>query len=86
MKVYHQLILVKVDESIDRGKKIQNSYFIKQYEIYYTGEWKKGRPHGLGDVVFKNGALFRGTFNAGKASGNDCLFIMEDGSYYRGGL
>jgi hypothetical protein len=55
-------IVVRVGEHVERGKKFQNAYFLKQYEVYYTGEWKNGKPHGMGDIVFENGSLFRGIF------------------------
>lgn len=45
-----------IDEGIpvdlERGKNYNNSYFLVLYGIYYTGEWKKGRPHGIGSAVF----------------------------------
>ncbi len=69
---------------MDRGKKFQNAYFLLPYSVYYTGEWKKGRPHGVGDIVFQNGSLLKGTFYQGQVKGEDCILVMEDGSYYRG--
>lgn len=74
------------DSDLERGKKIGNSYFIIPYSVYYNGEWKGGRPHGVGDVVFQNGSVLKGSFYRGKVRGKDCILIMDDGSYYRGNM
>lgn len=56
------------------------------YDLYYAGEWANGKPHGVGEITFKNGSIFKGTFTNGIAKGHDCLFVMTDGSYYRGDI
>lgn len=54
--------------------------------MYYTGEWKEGFPHGLGEIVFQNGSILKSTFINGKAKGTDSILAMDDGSYYRGNI
>jgi hypothetical protein len=35
-------------------------YYINKKNVYYVGQWKKGRPNGKGRVYFTNGAYFEG--------------------------
>ena len=75
-----------VPEDYVRGRKFTDAFFLIPYSVYYIGEWKAGKPQGLGEVVFKSGSILYGTFNEGKAEGSDLIFIMENGSYYRGSM
>jgi hypothetical protein len=77
---------IRIPEDLERGKRFENSYFIPAYKVYYTGEWKLGRPHGVGEVVFENGSMLKATFVNGRVKGNDCLLVMENGSFYQGGI
>lgn len=71
---------------VERGTQIDNSYLIHAFNVYYTGEWKKGVPQGVGEIKLQNNSILKGTFVQGVANGKDCILVMDDGSYYRGGI
>ncbi len=35
----------------------------------YSGEWKKGKPEGMGKMVFANGSIYQGLWHDGKIAG-----------------
>lgn len=59
---------------------------IKQYDLYYHGEWKKGVPYGFGEVVARDGEYFKGYFKDGIAKGPKCLFVISPQTYYIGSV
>jgi hypothetical protein len=41
---------------------VDDIYFITVYGVYYRGGWRKGIPHGKGEVITKDGQYFIGYF------------------------
>jgi hypothetical protein len=66
--------------------KIDSLFFVKRYELYYRGEWKRGVPHGFGEVMTKDGQYFKGYFKEGIARGPKCLFVISPQTYYLGAV
>ena len=48
-----------------------------------VGEWKDGKPHGLGTATFANGDKYIGEFKDGKANGQG-IFTFTNGNKYAG--
>lgn len=74
------------DDHDQRGLQINQTYLIHPFNVHYTGEWRQGVPHGIGEIVLQNNSILKGTFVQGVASGRDCILVMDDESYYRGGI
>ncbi|KAM9115768.1 MORN repeat-containing protein 1 [Pangshura tecta] len=55
-----------------------NSFF--QYE----GEWKQGRKHGHGKLLFKDGSYYEGEFVDGEIMGNGLRYWASTGNTYSG--
>ncbi|CAI5782802.1 Hypothetical predicted protein [Podarcis lilfordi] len=55
-----------------------NSFF--QYE----GEWKQGRKHGHGKLLFKDGSYYEGEFVDGEIKGNGLRYWASTGNTYSG--
>ncbi len=36
---------------------------------FYSGDWKKGKPEGMGKMVFANGSIYQGLWHEGKIAG-----------------
>lgn len=53
------------------------------YDIQYRGEWKDGHFHGQGHLHFRNGSIFKGTFEYSKREGYGQMWYTN-GSYYEG--
>lgn len=51
---------------------------------FYHGEWKNGRPYGMGKIYGVNGIYFEGGFINGVVTCKYGVFIYPDGSYYKG--
>ncbi|CAH2323013.1 Hypothetical predicted protein [Pelobates cultripes] len=49
----------------------------------YHGEWKEGRRHGMGQLLFADGSIYIGQFENGLFSGYGVL-TFPDGSRYEG--
>jgi len=49
----------------------------------YVGEWKKGKPHGLGTYSFSNGDIYIGEYRAGMQHGQG-IYTFSDGDKYVG--
>ncbi|XP_037684749.1 MORN repeat-containing protein 1 isoform X2 [Choloepus didactylus] len=56
----------------------QNSFF--QYE----GEWKRGKKHGHGKLLFKDGSYYEGEFVDGEILGQGCRYWASSGNTYCG--
>ncbi|KAJ6658846.1 hypothetical protein lerEdw1_019769 [Lerista edwardsae] len=55
-----------------------NSFF--QYE----GEWKEGKKHGYGKLLFKDGSYYEGEFVDGEIMGNGLRYWASTGNTYSG--
>ncbi|XP_061456885.1 MORN repeat-containing protein 1 [Rhineura floridana] len=55
-----------------------NSFF--QYE----GEWKQGKKHGHGKLLFKDGSYYEGEFTDGEIMGNGFRYWASTGNTYSG--
>ncbi|XP_063001600.1 MORN repeat-containing protein 1 [Elgaria multicarinata webbii] len=55
-----------------------NSFF--QYE----GEWKQGKKHGRGKLLFKDGSYYEGEFADGEITGNGFRYWTSTGNTYSG--
>ena len=61
-------------------------YYIYSYSGYYEGEWKNGRPHGYGRLVYDDGSLYEGCFRNGAADCKDALFVKDATTFYKGAI
>ena len=61
-------------------------YYIFSYCAYYEGEWKLGKPHGFGRLVYDDGSLYEGCFRHGVADCKDALFIKDSNIFYKGSI
>jgi hypothetical protein len=50
---------------------------------FYRGEYREGRPHGLGKMFFPDGSIFTGYFYDGIPHGEGRM-ITNQGIYYEG--
>jgi len=66
----------------ERGEELPVYELATMPGCFYHGEWKKGRPHGLGRLYGINGIFYQGGFEGGVATCKMGLFIYPDGSYY----
>lgn len=54
---------------------------------YYEGEWKNGKPHGNGKMIFSNGSSYYGTWADGKMlQGSAEIKLYDEGQVFRGNL
>ncbi|XP_075468488.1 MORN repeat-containing protein 4 isoform X2 [Ascaphus truei] len=61
---------------------IKGSFTYSSGEEYH-GEWKEGRRHGVGQLLFADGSIYVGQFENGLFSGYGVL-TFPDGSRYEG--
>lgn len=52
-------------------------------QFVYEGEWKEGKPHGQGEIRYKDGTVYIGSFVEGKPYGEGEL-VDAEGFIYRG--
>ncbi|XP_047580280.1 MORN repeat-containing protein 1 isoform X5 [Lutra lutra] len=50
----------------------------------YDGEWRGGRTHGQGKLLFKDGSYYEGEFVDGEITGEGCRFWASSGDTYSG--
>ncbi|KAM4652119.1 MORN repeat-containing protein 1 [Discoglossus pictus] len=50
----------------------------------YEGEWKKGKKHGRGKLLFKDGSYYEGEFMDGEITGNGLRYWASSGNTYSG--
>ncbi|XP_043918935.1 MORN repeat-containing protein 1 [Protopterus annectens] len=55
-----------------------NSYF------RYEGDWKKGKKHGHGKLLMKDGSYYEGEFSNGEIEGNGFRYWAASGNTYSG--
>lgn len=51
---------------------------------HYEGDWKDGKMHGRGRLVYENGDVYDGNFHKGKKFGKGIFKWAKDGNYYDG--
>jgi len=56
----------------------------KDIQAKYKGDVENGKPHGLGLIIFPDGAKYSGEWKNGKANGQG-TFISPNGEQYQGG-
>lgn len=89
IKVKHLFIQAVTEPSwyqVGESLKIDAMFYIKRYDLYYRGEWKKGVPHGFGEVITQDGQYFKGYFKEGVARGPKSLFAMSPTTFYIGAV
>ncbi|XP_073759581.1 MORN repeat-containing protein 1 isoform X1 [Callorhinus ursinus] len=50
----------------------------------YEGEWKAGKKHGQGKLLFKDGSYYEGQFVDGEITGEGCRLWASSGNTYSG--
>lgn len=55
----------------------------KVYQLFYRGEWRNGRMHGLGLRYFTDGSFYLGGYKRGKRHGHGQQWF-PDGSFFDG--
>uniref|UniRef100_A0A8C9IYH2 MORN repeat containing 1 n=2 Tax=Panthera tigris TaxID=9694 RepID=A0A8C9IYH2_PANTA len=50
----------------------------------YEGEWKGGKKHGRGKLLFKDGGYYEGEFTDGEITGEGCRIWASSGNTYSG--
>ncbi|KAF3820408.1 hypothetical protein GH733_015917 [Mirounga leonina] len=50
----------------------------------YEGEWKGGKKHGQGKLLFKDGSYYKGEFVDGEITGKGCQLWASSGNTYSG--
>uniref|UniRef100_A0A452QJ82 MORN repeat containing 1 n=1 Tax=Ursus americanus TaxID=9643 RepID=A0A452QJ82_URSAM len=50
----------------------------------YEGEWKGGKKHGQGKLLFKDGSYYEGEFVDGEITGEGCRLWASSGNTYSG--
>ncbi|XP_045873697.1 MORN repeat-containing protein 1 isoform X2 [Meles meles] len=50
----------------------------------YDGEWRRGRTHGQGKLLFKDGSYYEGEFVDGEITGEGCRLWASSGDTYSG--
>jgi len=48
---------------------------------YYEGEWKKGKPNGMGKMIYADGRIYEGNWKKGKANGYGVMKYSNGGIY-----
>ncbi|XP_036137320.1 MORN repeat-containing protein 1 [Molossus molossus] len=69
------------------GRPPQNGYGIYIYPnsfFRYEGEWRGGKTHGHGKLLFKDGSYYEGEFVDGEITGEGCRYWAATGNTYSG--
>ena len=53
-------------------------------ECYFLGEFANAQPHGKGELIYRNGDVYAGTFSAGKRNGKEGSYRYSNGDKYEG--
>ena len=61
-----------------------DTYYVFGKETYYQGNWMGGLPHGKGNAIYPDGALYYGKFDEGEAEDDHAFLILANGSFYQG--
>ncbi|XP_066126751.1 MORN repeat-containing protein 1 isoform X1 [Saccopteryx bilineata] len=69
------------------GRPPQDGYGVYTYPnsfFRYEGEWKGGKTHGHGKLLFKDGSYYEGEFVNGEIMGEGCRLWAATGNIYSG--
>uniref|UniRef100_A0A8D2AI66 MORN repeat containing 1 n=1 Tax=Sciurus vulgaris TaxID=55149 RepID=A0A8D2AI66_SCIVU len=69
------------------GRPPRNGYGVYVYPnsfFRYEGEWKEGKKHGHGKLLFKDGSYYEGEFSDGEITGFGCRYWAWSGNTYSG--
>nr|KAF6268165.1 MORN repeat containing 1 [Myotis myotis] len=70
-----------------QGRPPQDGYGVYTYPnsfFRYEGEWKGGKTHGRGKLLFKDGSYYEGQFADGEIMGRGCRHWAASGNTYSG--
>ncbi|XP_060055876.1 MORN repeat-containing protein 1 isoform X4 [Erinaceus europaeus] len=70
-----------------RGRPPSDGYGVYIYPnsfFQYEGEWKGGKKHGHGKLLFKDGSYYEGEFVHGEITGEGCRYWASSGNTYSG--
>lgn len=70
-----------------QGRPPQDGYGVYTYPnsfFRYEGEWKGGKTHGRGKLLFKDGSYYQGEFADGEIMGQGCRHWAATGNTYSG--
>eukprot|EP00079_Xenopus_tropicalis_P011075 XP_002936606.2 PREDICTED: MORN repeat-containing protein 1 [Xenopus tropicalis] len=68
-------------------KQLRDGYGLYVYEnsfFRYEGQWKSGKKHGHGKLLFKDGSYYEGEFADGEITGNGLRYWSSSGNKYSG--
>ncbi|XP_029434692.1 MORN repeat-containing protein 1 isoform X2 [Rhinatrema bivittatum] len=68
-------------------KQLRDGYGLYIYPnsfFWYEGEWKQGKKHGHGKLLFKDGSYYEGEFTNGEIFGNGLRYWAGSGNTYSG--
>ncbi|XP_075460973.1 MORN repeat-containing protein 1 isoform X3 [Ascaphus truei] len=71
----------------DMKKQLRHGYGLYVYAnsfFRYEGEWKSGKKHGHGKLLFKDGSYYEGEFVNGEINGNGLRYWASSGNIYSG--
>ncbi|XP_073459094.1 MORN repeat-containing protein 1 isoform X1 [Aquarana catesbeiana] len=71
----------------DVKKQLRHGYGIYVYTnsfFRYEGEWKDGKKHGHGKLLFRDGSYYEGEFVHGEITGNGLRYWATSGNKYSG--
>ncbi|KAM4015161.1 MORN repeat-containing protein 1 [Anomaloglossus baeobatrachus] len=71
----------------DVRKQLRHGYGIYVYDnsfFRYEGEWKSGKKHGHGKLLFRDGSYYEGEFVRGEITGNGLRYWAARGNMYSG--
>ncbi|XP_019567618.2 MORN repeat-containing protein 1 isoform X2 [Rhinolophus sinicus] len=70
-----------------QGRPPQDGYGVYTYPnsfFRYEGEWRGGKTHGRGKLLFKDGSYYEGEFVDGEIMGEGCRLWVSSGNTYSG--
>ncbi|KAF6345107.1 MORN repeat containing 1 [Rhinolophus ferrumequinum] len=70
-----------------QGRPPQDGYGVYTYPnsfFRYEGEWRGGKTHGRGKLLFKDGSYYEGEFVDGEIMGEGCRLWASSGNTYSG--
>ncbi|XP_071176772.1 MORN repeat-containing protein 1-like isoform X23 [Mytilus edulis] len=71
----------------EKHKALRNGHGVYVFEnqyFKYEGEWVKGKKHGFGKLLLKDGTYYEGQFNQGEITGTGFKFFSETKCKYKG--
>nr|XP_056721386.1 MORN repeat-containing protein 1 [Euleptes europaea] len=71
-------------ETKDQRRSGYGHYIYSNSFFQYEGEWKEGKKHGHGKLLFKDGSYYEGEFVNGEIVGNGFRYWAHTGNIYSG--